>query len=478
MFSEVDITLIISNNRNYTQTVNVMGNPYNLLDTSNAKTEYRWNITGFVFTTETDVSIQYKPIDETTILTYISNIESQTIDSVVLALNGLGIGYFNTYTELGQTYISTNNDNYFFGGLTIGGITIIDYSFITGTGFNGSVIGLTSSGSKIYVAGGYNIYDGTNANRIIKLNNDGSIDPAFFYSLGFDSFTASIAEQSDGKILVGGGFSIYNFISANRIIRLNNDGSIDPTFVYGTGFNGGVAKIVIQPDGKILIGGSFNIYNGIGASGIVRLNTDGSIDPTFVYGLGFNGQVQVITIQSDGKILVGGSFSIYNVTAVNNIVRLNSDGSIDATFVIGTGFDNGVQSILLQNDKILIGGNFNNYNGTPANYIIRLNSDGTIDPTFVYGTGFDSSVFSIAIKNDKIFVGGTFGNYNGTPANDFIKLNSDGSIDTLYLSYIGSGFGFGTVSVINIIGDTALVGGTFSSFNGVSANNIIRLLTN
>ncbi len=479
MFSEVDITLNIRNNRSYTQTINVMGNPYNLLDTSNAKREFRWNVTGFVFTTETDVSVQYKKNDDIEVNTYISNLDSQTLESVVNALNGLGIGYFNLYTELGQTYISTNNDNYFFGGLTIGGITIIDYSFITGTGFNASVISFALSDIQIYISGTYTQYNGTNANQIIRLNNDGSIDALFNYGIGFDNFTTGISVQSDGKILVSGAFASYNGTLANKIIRLNTDGSVDATFVYGTGFDGVPTKISIQQDGKILVGGAFTNYNGTGANRIIRLNVDGSVDPTFVYGTGFNSTVQEITIQSDSKILIGGSFTSYNATGANYIVRLNSNGSIDPTFVYGTGFDVAVQSIKQQSDsKLIIGGSFSSYNGTGANCIIRLNSNGSVDTSFVYGTGFDSIVQTIGIQSDgKYLIGGAFTTYDGTPVNDIIRLNSDGSIDTLYLSYIGTGFGFGTVSAITLIGDTALVGGTFSSFNGVSANNIIRLLT-
>ena len=112
-----------------------------------------------------------------------------------------------------------------------------------------------------------------------------------------------MAIQSDGKILVGGTFFTYNGVSANRVIRLNSDGSVDNTFVTGTGFNNYVLSIVIQSDGKILVGGGFTAYNGVSANRIIRLNSDGSIDNTFVTGTGFDNYVYSIAIQSDGKIL-------------------------------------------------------------------------------------------------------------------------------------------------------------------------------
>ncbi len=481
MFSEVDITLNIRNNRNYTQTVNVMGNPYNLLDTSNAKTEYRWNVTGFVFTTETDVSIQYKPIDETTIRTYISDLSSQTIDSVVIALNGLGIGYFYTYVELGQTYISTYNDNYFFGGLTIGGTSIIDFSFIYGTGFDAftTISGIQQDG-KIIVVGNFTTYQGNSSIRIIRLNEDGSIDNSFVSGLGFDFAVYDIAIQQDGKILLVGLFTNYNGTPANGIVRLNSDGTIDPTFVYGTGFNGLTNKVAIQNDGKIIIVGLFTSYNGTGANGIIRLNTNGTIDGSFVYGTGFNANAIALKLQTDSKVLVGGLFTTYNGTPANGIIRLNNDGSVDGTFVYGTGINGQVNNIEVQDDgKILLGGQFVDYNGTLANSIIRLENSGTIDATFNYGTGFSGglgAVISILYNLNKIYVGGDFTNYNGSSANYFTRLNDDGSIDTTYNTGLAfNGFVYGIVGDSN---NKVVITGNFTSFDNTTAFDIIRLLPN
>ena len=199
---------------------------------------------------------------------------------------------------------------------------------------------------------------------------------------------------------------------------------IDSSFAYGSGFDGGdVLSIAIQ-SGKIVVGGEFTSYNGTSADRIIRLNSDGSIDTSFVYGTGFDGDIYSIVIQNDSKVLVGGQFATYNGTPANRIIRLNSDGSIDTSFVIGTGFDSDVDSIVIQSDgKILVGGSFTDYNGTPANYIIRLNSDGSVDTSFVYGTGFNGYAKSVAIQSDgKIVVGGQFQSYNGTSANYIIRL--------------------------------------------------------
>ena len=304
-----------------------------------------------------------------------------------------------------------------------------DTSFVIGTGFSGLYpwvrsIAIQSDG-KIVVVGNFANYKGTSASKIIRLNSDGSRDTSFVIGTGFDSLGYSIAIQSDGKIVVGGWFSSYNGSSANKIIRLNTDGSRDTSFVTGTGIDGLIKLITIQSDGKIVVGGNFSEYNGTNANKIIRLNSDGSRDTSFVIGTGFDSDVNSIAIQSDGKIVVGGEFYWYNGTFVKRIIRLNTDGSVDTSFVYGDGFNGYANSVAIQSDgKIVVGGQFQIYNGTNANYIIRLNSNGSIDTSSVYGTGFDGNVESITIQsNGKILVGGYFTSYQGTGANGIIQLS-------------------------------------------------------
>lgn len=120
----IDISLNIRNNTNYPQQINVMGNPTNLLDTSNATTEYRWDLTGFTITFENFVSVQYKRNADPSFDTFSWQLDGTNLNSLVIALNNLGIGYFNLYDELGNTYIGTYNQNYTFGDLNVYNPTI------------------------------------------------------------------------------------------------------------------------------------------------------------------------------------------------------------------------------------------------------------------------------------------------------------------------------------------------------------------
>jgi uncharacterized delta-60 repeat protein len=382
-------------------------------------------------------------------------------------------------TTLYPTLISTSG----------GGGGSINESFIYGTSFQSGFIRIidVQSDGKILVGGGFADYNGITANNIIRLNADGSDDTSFITGIGFDNYVDSIVVQSDGKILIGGEFTNYNGTTANRIIRLNSDASIDSSFVTGTGFDNSVNSVVVQSDGKILIGGYFDNYDGISANSIIRLNQNGSIDTSFVYGTGFyssfgyNGVISIL-IESNNEILIGGQFESYNGIPANNIIRLNTDGSVNTSFISGTGFSSIVNTISKQSDgKILLGGTFSDYNGTLAGSIIRLNIDGSIDTSFITGTGFDyPSINSISIQSDgKALVGGTFDNYNGIPAKNIVRLNTDGSIDTSFVCVIADFPLNGFVSSIFITSDNkTLIGGMIPNYNGVTTYNIVELYTN
>jgi uncharacterized delta-60 repeat protein len=342
-----------------------------------------------------------------------------------------------------------------YSGVSVNGIirlnsdSTIDQDFLTnmGSGFNGAADSIQiQSDGKILVGGNFSSYSGITANYFIRLNSDGTIDQDFLDNMGsgFDYVVNSIQIQLDDKILIGGEFTSYSGVTATGFIRLNSDGTIDQDFLtnMGDGFGNYILSIKLQLDGKILVGGNFTTYSGVTANRLIRLNSDGTIDQDFLdnMGSGFNDVVNSIQLQSDDKILVGGVYTSYSGVSANSFIRLNSDGTIDHDFLInmGDGFYysytvSSIYTIQLQLDsKILIGGQFTSYSGVTVNYLIRLNSDGTIDQDFLtnMGDGFDYTVYSIKIQSDnKILVVGTFEKYDNITNYYLIRLNSDGTID-------------------------------------------------
>jgi uncharacterized delta-60 repeat protein len=340
-----------------------------------------------------------------------------------------------------------------------------------------------SDGKMIYV-GYYTSYSGVAANRIIRLNTDFSIDDTFVYGTGFNGEATAVAIQPDGKILVGGNFTQYNGTARNRIVRLNTDGSLDTTFGIGSGFNQTVWSIVLQPDGKILCGGEFTLYSGSSRSKVVRLNTNGSIDTTFVDRT-INRTVYSIALQSDNKVLVGGIFSSISGLTCGGIARLNTGGTIDNTFQL-SGFTTsstlGLYGLAVDpSGKIICGGNFTTYSGVSVgNDIARLNTDGTYDSTFDVGSGITGGtrfVIDVIPTNGKYFVTGVFDNYNGSSVGSLMRLNDDGSLDTTFNTGTGVGYdsnAFSAPGYVQSDGNYNMAG-VFSSYDGTSTTNMIVL---
>ena len=394
-----------------------------------------------------------------------SSIETIAIQSDGKILVG---GYFTSWNGTAVNYIVRLNSD---------GTRDTAFTTNTGTGANSSIetIAIQSDGKSL-VGGFFGSWNGTAVGRIVRLNSDGTSYETL--SAFATSTTTCVAIQSDGKILVGGFFTAWNGITVGRFVRLNSDGAMDTAFTTntGTGANSSILSVAIQSDGKILVGGSFTTWNGTTVNRIVRLNSDGTRDTAFTTntGTGANTTIETIAIQSDGKIIVGGSFTIWNGATVGFIVRLNSNGTRDTSFTTntGTGANTTIVTIAIQSDgKILVGGNFTVWNGTAVGRIVRLNADGTRDTAFTTntGTGASGGVVSIAIQSDgKILVGGNFGAWNGTTVTRIVRLNSDGTRDTAFTTNAGNGAN-NTVRSVTIQSDRKiLLAGTFTSFNALN----------
>ncbi len=352
----------------------------------------------------------------------------------------------------------------------------VDLSFDPGSGANNSVyaVALQADG-KVLIGGFFSTVNGTNRNRIARLNIDGSLDSNFNPGTGTDYEVQSIATQNDGKILIGGGFTTVNGTNRNCIARLNNDGSVDGNFNPGAGANGSVLTIAIQNDKRALIGGYFSTINGISRNRIARLNTNGALDDGFNPGPGANLHgVFSLALQDDGKVLIGGHFTTVNGTNRSCIARLNADGSLDNSFDPGSGANEAVLSVALQKDgKMIIGGNFTAINSTNCNRIARLYPDGSLDNSFSPGSGANSSVRTVALQADgKVLIGGDFTSVNGTNRSNIARLNTDGSLDNSFNPSTGA---YAIYSIAEQRDGKAVVGGYFSFVNGINRKDIVRL---
>lgn len=466
--------------------------------------------------TSNDLLNGVTPLNSNLTITLINNggLVGSTISNtgIITIPAGTSVGTFNLTYQICQTLNPTNCDQAV--------VTVVVFEPIIQT--PNSVVGIRANnlvdlidiqtGGKIIIGGAFTTYNNIGAVNIARLNTDLTLDTSFTMSGSTPASNNAfdMAIQNDNKIVLVGQFTGFNGGSNGRgIIRLNADGTVDTSFNSGgTGVgtvNDRVRSCAIQSDGKILLGGSFiTSYNGTPVRNMIRLNSNGTLDSSFVYPYGINALTQQlysaifnIVVQPDGKILVAG---IKNSIAGGQptLFRLNSDGTLDSTFTIGdtgasthstncTSCSSPIQNIVLQPDgKILIVGSFDSYNGnTSYKNIVRLLSNGAIDVTF---NGLGSSTnrvikdLELEPATGKMYIAGEFTTFNGASVNKIIRLNSNGSIDTTFNSGTGTAHTNTSSFVWNAIHDLkrqgdgkVILGGLFTSYNGVSALNITRI---
>jgi uncharacterized delta-60 repeat protein len=311
----------------------------------------------------------------------------------------------------------------------------------TTTGTNDYITCLKElSNGDILVGGNFTRFDTQVQSRIAKIDADGFPVSSFVPGMGqgFNDVVNSIDVQSDGKIIVGGLFTDYAGNTVNRIARLTANGAYDNTFSIGTGFDAKVNKIKVLANDKILIAGDFTTYNGTSVEGLVILNADGTLNTDFNLAgativIGGNVKVRNFEIQSDGKIL------IVPFIGGGRVYRINLDGTVDFTFT-PFDFNTAITAICIQPDgKVIVGGQFTLFQNTiPVNKILRLNTNGSLDNTFTVGTGLNSRAFAIKVQSDnKILVGGEFTEFDGESMNYFGRLNNCSVNTTVSLIYNG-----------------------------------------
>lgn len=292
----------------------------------------------------------------------------------------------------------------------------------------------------------------------------GGLDPTFQFATT-TVFPSALATQSDGKVLIGGGFSQVNGEGRNTMARLNADGSLDTTFVVGLGAQvvtdaitlpggivllpastvpGVVNSVDVQADGKIVIVGNFNRFNGVTAVNIARLNANGTVDTGFTTGTGLDGGATFVKVLPSGKILVSGG-KAYRGTALNmSLGRLNPDGSLDGTFS-GPVLDFGgsMSGVFVQPDGKIVGAaGYLNSSFRLVTQVIRMNENGALDPSFTRGTLSAGTVGRTVVQpSGKVVVGGVgFSQYGGVSVANLFRLHADGTLDTSFdASAVGKG---------------------------------------
>jgi hypothetical protein len=290
-------------------------------------------------------------------------------------------------------------------------------------------------------------------NRITKFNLDGSFDTTFNSGgAGFDAYSYTITKDNNNDIYVGGAFTTYNGVSANRIIKLDKDGNIDFTFNYGTGFDGFIRDIVYDDVNNLIWAcGDFTSYNGTTSGNIIALNPDGSVaynNP----GTGASGPAYTMKVNSDVVFLVGGWGTWNGASVGNGIIKLDILPNLPVNGSFQTGIGTGINSGSIAYDmaynprtlQLVVCGSFGSFNGVPANFVVSLDMNtGANNPAWS-SLGFNQTlcrtVRYVEYRDEMVF-SGSFQNASGADPHMTRLQGFDATTATINTDYDINVFG-------------------------------------
>jgi uncharacterized delta-60 repeat protein len=363
----------------------------------------------------------------------------------------------------------------------------VDTSYNASAGADGFIYALSlQADGRLLIGGDFNMFNGIGRKRLARLDAGGQLDAVFNPPGGANDSVRAILPQPDGRVVVGGFFTNVAGTTRNRLSRLNVDGTTDSSFDPGAGADGPVFALAQHADaanaGRLIVAGGFAAVNGVNRPFVARVNTNGTVDPGFNTGLGPSAVVFATAVQADGRVVIGGDFLTVDGQTSPRLARLNANGSLDTNFSanLGLGFSDSVRAVLVQSDgRILVGGLFTNFNGTNVHRLARLNANGTVDVTFAPNNGpaagGDNSVLALALQPDgKIIVAGDFQHFSGVTRSRLTRLNEDGTVDPAINFGLGAN-NFVASGAVPLNDGRIVIGGGFTSFNGLARNYLARL---
>lgn len=298
---------------------------------------------------------------------------------------------------------------------------------------------------------------------------------------------------NNNKILTTNGSTLSwsfesNVGSTEQARILGTIGTVDPTFNpsdYRYGINNQAWRMVRQSDGKIIIiGQSFTRAGTQTVGRIARLNADGTWDTQFNSNVstGADSQILAVAVQPDGKIIVGGQFSSFNGVSRSRLARLNSDGTLDIS-AGNLSLNSDVSSIAVRSSdgKIFVGGQFTSISGQSYNRLAAINSDWTLDTTYNtnLGTGYNDNVTHLNVLSDgKLVVGGQFTTQNGVTANRISMRNTDGTVDSTFATNVGTAWNAKVTAQFVTNSDQIYTAANTTNFGGATTSRLVRLSSN
>lgn len=359
----------------------------------------------------------------------------------------------------------------------------VDLSFQPGGGNNAGLDAdvfaiVVQPDGKILIGGSFTKIGRTGRNRVARLNADGSLDSSFDPGTGASGLVEVLVRLADGRVLIGGRFTTVQGQPRPYLARLHPTGGLD------TSFNAAPDDLVLAaavlPGGGVVIGGSFMAINGTPRSGIARLDQHGVLDPNF--NLVLDSTVHAIAADTDGSVWFAGNFKTVQGLSRARVARVLPDGSLDPRFDPGSGSTHAITAMSLQTGgRAVVGGAFTAFDEQPSWYLARLSSDGALDGTFTPGI---APVWGgvLALQTDglgRLIVGGEFYTIDGESRVGIARLEPNGRLDRTFDPGNGIANSDGFSPIVRGVAlqpdGRVLIGGRFTSVNGVKLNYLARL---
>lgn len=268
----------------------------------------------------------------------------------------------------------------------------LDLSFDPGSGATGTTtpvvlcLALQNDG-KVLIGGSFTNVNGVLRPYLARLQSNGSLDADFDAGIQIEPGKGlfSMRVLRNGQIMAGGVFTRVGGVLRSALARLNANGGLDPTFNANFDTFSVVFAVGLRSDDTVVAGGFF--YNDTldELASVAAFDTAGNADPSFRREVSPNDQVNSVVLQPDGKVLLGGYFTRIQETSRNGIARLNSNGTLDTSFDPGLGATGGTKPGLLTlavqpDGKVMVAGSFSRINRTDRNNVARLLGDPSSPP--------------------------------------------------------------------------------------------------
>jgi uncharacterized delta-60 repeat protein len=358
---------------------------------------------------------------------------------------------------------------------------------------------MLDSQNRLLIGGAFTTIGNISIKYLARVSLTGNVDTTFT-TLAFSADIRSLVLEkvdSEYKVLVGGSFTSITSGSTSTtreyLARISLDGALDTSFSPTP--DGMIYTMGLQSDGKILIGGAFTSLTPNGSLSsttrryFARLNSDGTLDAN--YNPSFNGGIYSHILLSDGKVIVGGAFTALQPndatesTSRLHLAKLNTDGTLDTTYVPEVDAMISVTALCPDASSILIGGYFENVGGIEQRYLARIKSDGTLDKTYtpiidiapnilpMYpdGSTIPANTHKFTECDRAFLVGG-----------DFAKVSTASHPYLALINTRGQAFAaFGAIpdgavnAAIRQVDGKVIIGGAFSHVSGKARKSVARM---